>query len=254
MKLLYTFTFYLLFSLFVFIDQTHAQFEGEIHFEILERQGDNSSFENRALRLTVTRNRIFVDSDMSVNVMSGLNASGILVRNDLQDFVLMTGNNEGLKVAKSEMESVVGLIDRVQGRTTTQPEPFDWGQRVSQTGRTQQIHGYTAHEFRMNGDREGDVVYVWLADQIKINWGLLQEVWYSMGKTRFENEIPVEIVMNKTSFPLLVVVTRDGNVVFRAEAKKVDVTHFDRSKTEIPSGHKLLSFTELMMNFFRQQR
>lgn len=254
MKLLSTFTFYLIFSIFVFGDQANAQFEGEIHFDIFERQSDNSSFESRTLRLTVTKNRIFVDSDVSVNVMSGLNANAILVRNDLQDFVLMTGNNEGLKVAKSEMESVVGLIDRVQGRTAMQPEPFDWNQRVSQTGRTQQLHGYTAHEFRMSGDREGEDVYVWLSDQIKINWGLLQEVWYSMGKTRFENEIPVEIVMNKTSFPLLVEATKDGRVVFRAEANKVDAANFDRSKTEIPSGHRLLSFTDLMMNFFRQQR
>ena len=254
MKLLSTFTLTLLFSIFIFVDQAYAQFEGEIHFDIFEQQGDNSSLESRALRLTVTKDRIFVDSDMSVNVMSGLNANAILVRNDLQDFVLMTGNNEGLKVAKSEMESVVGLIDRVQGRTTMQPEPFDWAQRVTQTGRSQEIHGYTAHEFRMSGDREGEVVHVWLSDQIKINWGLLQEVWYSMGKTRFENEIPVEIVMNKTSFPLIVEATKDGRVVFRAEANKVDVANFDRSKTEIPSGHKLLSFTDLMMNFFRQQR
>ena len=254
MKLITIFILSVLFSMTAMVDSLFAQFEGEVHFEIIERHSSDQETETNELRMAFTRDRIFVESDVSMNVMSGLSTSGILVRNDLQDFILMTGNDEGLKVAKSELQSVVGLIDRVQGRASVQTKPFAWDQRVTETGRSQQIQGYNAYEFQMTGDREGEIVSVWLSDQIKIRWGLLQEVWYSMGKTRFENEIPVEIVMNNTSFPLLVEVARDGEVILSARASMIKTTNINRSLTEVPAGTKLLSFADLMMNFFRQQR
>lgn len=254
MKLRFLLLAVVLLSITAFIDHGFAQFEGEIRFEIVEQQRGNQAEGSNELRLTFTKDRIFIDSDESLNVMSGLSTSGILVRNDLQDFVLMTGHNEGLKIAKDELDGVAGLIDRVQSKSNMQMKPFAWDQRVSETGRTQQIHGYTTQQFLMRGDRDGEVISVWLTDQIKVNWGLLQEVWYSMGTTHFENEIPIEIVMNSTSFPLLVEVFIEDQQKFSASATMVENTNFDRSKTEVPSGHKLLSFTDLMMNFFRQQR
>lgn len=254
MKLRIFLLVFVLLSTTAFIDHGFAQFEGEIRFEISDLQREIQEEGIHELRLTFTKDRIFVDSDVSLNVMSGLSTSGILIRNDLQDFVLMTGQNEGLIIARSELDGVVGLIDRVQGRQNIQSAPFAWDQRVNETGRTQQIEGYTAKQFLMKGDRDGEVISVWLTDQIKINWGLLQEVWYSMGSSRFENEIPIEIVMNRTSFPLLVEVHVEDQMKFRASATMVENTNFDRSKTVVPSGHKLLSFSDLMMNFFRQQR
>ena len=254
MKLISIFTLSVLLSLATQVDSLFAQFEGEVRFEITEQRSNDREAETSGLRMAFANDRIFVASDVSLNVMSGLSTNGILVRNDLQDFVLMTGNGEGLKVAKSELQSVVGLIDRVQGPAVVQTEPFAWDQRVKETGRSQQIQGYTAHEFQVTGDRDGEIVSVWLSDQIKIKWGLLEEVWYSMGRTRFEKEIPIEIVMNNTSFPLLVEVSRDGQVVLNARASMILATNFDRSLTEVPADTKLLSFTDLMMNFFRQQR
>lgn len=254
MKLNTFFILSVLLSMTTVVDALFAQFEGEIHFEITEQRSDDREAEKSGLRMAFTKDRIFVDSDVSMNVMSGLSTSGILVRNDLQDFILLTGNNEGLKVAKSELQSVVGLIDRMQGNAPVQTEPFAWDQRVRATGRSKQIHGYTAYEYQLTGDREGELASIWLSDQIKIKWGLLQEVWYSMGSTRFENEIPIEIVMNNTSFPLHVEVIRDGQVVISAASTLIRTTNFNRSLTEVPSGTKLLGFTDLMMNFFRQQR
>jgi len=60
--------------------------------------------------------------------------------------------------------------------------------------------------------------------------------------------------MNSNSFPLLIEVFRDETVVMKAEALSVNRSGFDRSKTSVPSDFKLLGLTDLMMNFFRQQR
>lgn len=229
-----------------------AQFEGEIQFEMRE-QADESS-PKKEMRFVFTNDRIYIDSNVSLNVMSGLSTNGILVRNDMKDFILMTGNNEAIQIAKSEIESVMTMFDRLQGRSNVQPKPFAWDERVYETGESQIIHGYTTHQYIMREENDDNYISVWLTNEIKVNWGLLHESWYSTGQSRFENEIPIEMVMNHTSFPLLVEVFKNDVVKFSARSTSIDSRNFERSKTELPSGLKLIEFSEIMMNFFRQQR
>lgn len=234
------------------VQPASAQFEGEILYHLTNPSQEIQ--EANSMYLLFTKDRIYVDSSSDMNVMAGLRTNGILVRNDQQDFVLMMGNNEGLKVAKSELESMAAMINRIQGRSNVQPVPFPWDEKVIETNNRKDIHGYTVQQFILNGDNPGEFVSVWLTNQIKVNWGLLLEAWYSTGKKQFDNEIPIEMVMNKSSFPLLIEVYRDESIVFQAESITVNTRNLDRTKTEISPDLKLLSFTDMMMNFFRQQR
>jgi hypothetical protein len=232
-----------------------AQYQGEINFMIYNPANETGAGEAATMNLVFTRNRIFIDSNVSLNVMAGLSARGVLVRNDLQDFILITAENEGLKIAKSELENLVTIMNRIQGRPDTSQRPaFDWENKVSETGRTRTILGKQSYEFILKGDEDGEYITVWLTDQIKVNWGLLLDAWYSTGTTQFDHEIPIEMVMNSNSFPLLVEAHKNGEVVFRAQAISENSRNFNRSKTELSSGMKLLGVTDLMMNFFRQQR
>ncbi len=243
----------LIFALILSFGTERNLFEGEISYLI--QNPESPAGETARLSLTFNNNRIFVDSNVSMNVMAGLSARGVLVRNDLQDFILITDEKEGLKVAKSELENLVALMNRMQGRQeVVERKPFPWDEKVTETGQTRQIHGYTSHEFRLKGDSENEYISVWLTDRIKVNWGVLLDAWYSTGTLQFDHEIPVEMVMNSNSFPLLIEVFRDETVVMKAEALSVNRSGFDRSKTSVPSDFKLLGLTDLMMNFFRQQR
>ncbi len=229
-----------------------AQFEGEILYHMVDPSDENG--DSSSMVLMFTKDRIFVNSSNDVNVMAGLSTSGILVRNDYQDFVLTMDNNEGLQIARSELESLSSMLDRLQGRTDVQQTPFPWDDKVVETDNIKEIQGYTAQQFILNGDSADEYVSIWLTDQIQVNWGLLLDAWNSTGKHQFDNEIPIEIVMNHSSFPLLVEVYRENEIVFLAESVSINTDQFDRSKVEISSDMKLLSFTDLMMNFFRQQR
>lgn len=229
-----------------------AQFEGEINFLIHNPQ-EPADVTN--LDLTFTKNRIFIGSSSSMDVMTGLSTNGILVRNDHQDFVFMTGQNEALKIAKTDIDALVNLINRVQGRSNATPsDNFDWEQKVIETGNTRTINGYSASEFVLKRENENEYVSVWLTDAIKVDWGLLNEAWHTTGSKQVGEEIPIELVMNRNSFPLLVEAYQEGQPVFRAESVSVNNRNFDRSKTEISSDTKLLGFTDLMMNMFRQRR
>jgi hypothetical protein len=232
-----------------------TQYQGEIYFMVYNPASETNAGEAATMNLVFTTNRIFIDSNVSMNVLAGLSARGVLVRNDMQDFILITAENEGLKVAKTELESLVALMNRVQGRPDiTQRPAFDWENKVTETGRARIILGKQSYEYILKGDEDGDYITVWLTDQIKVNWGLLLDAWYSTGTMQFDHEIPIEMVMNNSSFPLLVEAYKNGEVVFRAQAVSENSRNFNRSKTELSSGMKLLGLTELMMNFFRQQR
>ncbi len=230
-----------------------AQFEGQVQYRILNVDGGET--EQTDLNLVFTPDRIFIGSSSSLDVMSGLSTNGILVRNDMQDFVFNTGDDEAFKIAKYDIDRLVDLMNRVSGRSDNdQKQSFDWDNRVEETGRTQQLHGYTVKEFVLKEDSADRHVSVWLTDQIKVRWGLLNDAWHTTGRKQLEEDLPVELIMNPNSFPLLIEGFNGNNRVFSAEAVSVNSRDFDRSLTELSPNIKLLGFSDLMMNMFRQRR
>ncbi len=230
----------------------HAQFEGQINFTI-QNPAENPQQETR-LSMTFTHDRIFFESNNDMDVMTGLSTRGVLVRNDHQDFIFMTGEDEAVKIEKKDIDNLANLLNRVSGRSAgSEKIAFDWENRVTETGNTRTIHGYTASEFVLQQKEENRSVSIWLTDEIKVNWGLLDEAWNTTGQKQLEEEIPIELIMNKNSFPLLIEAFEDNQRVLIASAESVS-RRVDRSKTELDSGTKLLGFGDLMMKMFRQRR
>lgn len=240
------------FILFVYPIAVSAQFSGVVNYDIYNPASPGGEVVN--VNMAFSENRIAMATNISMNLMAGLRARGVYVRHDLSDFVVVTGEDEGLKITKSELDNLVGMINQFQGRRpVTDQKPFDWDTRVRETGETKEIHGYRSIEFELDGEREGEVISVWLTDQIKVDWGLLLDAWSSVGATQFNQEIPIEILMNANSFPLLVEVNRGGRVIYRAESTRVSSPLADLSRVNVSPGLKLLGLSDLMMNFFRQQ-
>lgn len=249
---IHIFSFLILLS-FVISPSLYAQFEGEIGYRIF----NPAEIENqeKSLSLTFTKDRLFIQSDDDVDVMNGVSTNGILIRSDFQDFVLMTSPEEAVKVAKSDLDGLVSMMNRFRDSPEkTVNKPFEWDEKVTETGRTRTLNGYSAKEFTLMGGEDYDMITVWLTDEIKADWGLLMQTWYDTGVTELGESIPVELVMNKNSFPLLVEVIKENRIIFSAEATDVNNTTFDRSVTEVSESVKLLSFSDVMMNMFRQRK
>jgi len=230
-----------------------AQFEGQVQYRILNV--DSGVTEQTDLNMVFTTERIFIGSSSSLNVMSGLSTNGILVRNDEQDFVFNTAEDEAFKIAKYDIDRLVELLNRVSGKSENdQKQGFDWDNRVEETGRTQQLHGYTVKEFVLKEDSKDRHVSVWLTDEIKVRWGLLNDAWHTTGKKQLDQDLPVELIMNPNSFPLLIEGFNGDQRVFKAEALSVNSHDFDRSLTELSPNVNLLGLSDLMMSMFRQRR
>lgn len=223
-----------------------AQFEGVISFTLVDL---NKPMEQSRFELTASGQRLFIKSDNELNVMRGLDTNGLLVRSDLSDFVFMSKENTALKVKKSDIDGLITMLGMADKKNTGQN--FDWKNRIQTTGNKKELSGFDAEEFVLSGD-EGETVSIWLTEEIKINWGLLNDVWHSSGSGFFGEDIPIELVMNNNSFPMLVEFKKDGEVKARASVSSVSTSYFNKNILEIPSNAEMIGLTDLMMNMFRQ--
>jgi len=247
-KILFLLSITLLFTTTLF-----AQFEGEIKIEVQELT--EGSVESTNFSLTTTKDRIFIQADEPVDVMSGMHTDAILIRNDLQDFVFRTKPDEALKVSKDDLDGLVQLIKRFQGQQNqTEKEKFDWEHRVEETGDRMTILGYNTEEMRLKGDDPNQYVSIWLTDEIKVHWGLLLDFWYESGEDFADSDIPIELVMNRNSFPLHIEVVDYGETVYTASATEINTDSFDRSVVELSDSVRLIGFSDMMMNMLRNRR
>lgn len=233
------------------VSPAYSQFEGEITFN-LEQFGPAQP-EMTQFKFTAADDRIYIASQIDINVVTGLRSDGLLVRNDLQDFVFNTGQNQALKVNKSDLDGFMNLIDRFsdgsQSGSSAQP---GWENRIIETENSRQHLGYEVKEIRLLGDKVDQYVSIWLTEDIKVMWGIMTTVWNRAGNRFVDSELPVELIMNSNSFPLLVEVFNNGQLAARFESTNINTGNFDRTVVQLPQQKRLVGLTELMMNMFRQ--
>lgn len=242
----------LLFTFFLASPGAFAQFEGEIVFQLQQMEEGRTT--TSEFSITAADDRIYISSDRDLDVMSGLKSDGLLVRNDLKDFVFNTGENEALKVTKNDLDSLMDMIERFTGSSSSgEKTSFDWENRLVETGNKQEHLGYEVEEFRVKGDREDQYVSVWMTSDIKVMWGLLSDVWQRAGDRFSDSELPIQLVMNSNSFPLIIDVYDRGDNIVSFTSMRVETERFNRAVVELPEEKRLVGLSELMMNMFRQR-
>lgn len=251
-QIFYTFLLACSFHLIISLP-AYSQFEGEIQYHI--ENFTSQQPEQSAFTFTAADNRLFISSDQDVDVVSGLKANGLLIRNDQQDFIFNTDTDQSLKVSKDDLDGLMNMMERFSSSAKNgEAERFDWETGVEETGNRRSHLGYELEEFRLKGEDDGQFVSVWLTSDIKVKWGLMMDVWERAGTRFSDSELPIELIMNPNSFPLLIEVFNSGTLVYKVESTNVETQNFDRSVVELSDDKALMGLTELMMNMFRQRR
>jgi hypothetical protein len=248
-RITYLLPFFLVFSFLP--GQAAAQFEGEITFRAYEPERAENP--QRYLQFVATPERIYLSSNDRYKVFSGLDANGFLVRNDQNDFVFISGEDDALRISKEDVSSLANLIERVQGSAGT-GQQFDWDGRLQVTGETKTIAGHRTEQIKVFEEDSENYVSVWLTDEIKVNWGILENSWHHSLSKVVEMDLPIEVFMNRQSFPLQMEFYRNNTLETVVEATRVNRRSIDRRLVEIPEGVKLLGITDLMMNMMRDRR
>lgn len=232
-----------------------AQFQGQITFRLYSEDDKGKSTSD--VNLYATDQRIFIKGEESYSVSDGMfNASGLLVRNDKKDFIMLTGEQEALQFTKEELENMFNMFAMMDnsGSGETRKSKLDKG-NYKYTNKTKKILGYNCSQLMiMDEEKPGEYVSLWLTPEIDIEWGMLAEPWKNLpdDMSLTINDITQEF--KSRNFPLLVEAYKKGKTQTVMEVTKVNKSSVAKAMVEIPAGINLISLQQLMLKMMMQQR
>ncbi len=243
------FSFLLLFV--IHPEQVTAQFEGEITFRAYEPE--NTMQANRYLQFIATPQRIYLNSNMRYKVFTGMDADGFLVRNDLNDFIFISGESDALRISKDDVDGLSNLMQRMTGSAANNTQQFDWEGRFEETGEREIISGHRTEQFKVYEEDTNNYISVWLTDEVKVNWGILEETWHQSMSKLVDMDLPIEMIMNRNSFPLKIEYYKDNRLETVVEAVRVQRRPIDQALVDVPEGVKMMGIADLMMRMMRDR-
>lgn len=237
----------------MFSTTLHAQFEGQISMNVYSE--DDGEIEVNELNLYATADRIMIKGEENFDVMDKMSTDGLLIRNDLKDFVIMTGKNQALQVTKVEIEGLVEMLASWSGeseKSSSTSSKTDY----SFSDRTQTILGYeTAEMIVQDTENPEKHLSIWLAPDIDIDWGMMAERWNNMPESVDAeiNGVTQDVIFKGKNFPLLIEAV-DGNERTKLmEVSKVNKSSVAKAMVEIPSGVTLMSFKDYVFKMMMEQ-
>ncbi|WP_018127019.1 DUF4412 domain-containing protein [Balneola vulgaris] len=244
-RLVFSFSL-LLFSIFVSTSAI-AQFQGQITMNIYSE--DNGVPNTSELNMFVTAQRIFVKGENEVSLTEGVNSGGILIRNDMKDFIILMDDNDALQVTKSEIEGLFKMFSSMSGSSSSSNKRDRAG--FEYTGKTKSINGYETSELRIwnkSKDENGEYISVWLTPNVDINWGMLAQTWENLPEDADEavNQVSQEAIFKSKNFPMLIEVTSDEGTEVIMEVTNIYKTNLAKAMVEIPAGVNLIGVSDLM--------
>ncbi|SMO77482.1 DUF4412 domain-containing protein [Fodinibius sediminis] len=227
-----------------FTQPAAAQFEGEITYQSYDyTEGDEEKSD--MFKLFITPDRILLQGEKKYNFMESLKTEGVLVRLDSQDFVFLTGGNDALKIAKTDITSLMNMFG---GGTNGQPVEREYDVEQIRTGETQTIKGYQSEKFvfRDESNPEGNYSEVWMTKEIEVNWGMLAEPWGSSTEALVSDDFPMDLIFKEHYFPLRLEAYKEGTLTSALEVTDIEEAPIAASKVQVPSGIRVLSMQEYL--------
>lgn len=220
-----------------------AQFQGQITMMVYGE--DNGVPTTSELNLYATPNRIMLKGENAISFSEGaFDASGLLIRNDKKDFVVMMGKGEALQFTKEELEGVFSMVGMMAGGE--KDATVDSDTKIEYTNKTRTIGGFECTELLVTNTENEGSMSVWLTAGIDINWGMLSEPWKNVPENMKNSANQVTQEFKSKNFPMLVEVTEEGetNTVF--EVTNVNKSSIAKAMVEIPAGTNLIGIQEMI--------
>ena len=221
-----------------------AQFEGQVTMKIYSE--NNGVPETSEMNLYATANRIILKGDQVVSFTDDFDASGLLIRNDKKDFVVLMGENKALQFTKEELEGFFQMAG-MMGEKNGNPE-MDSDTDFRYTNRTRTISGYECTELLIENEENNNSVSIWLTSGIDINWGMLAEPWKNVPENMRESSSRLTQEFKSKNFPMLVEVNEKGGTETVFEVTNVNTSSIAKAMVEIPSGVNLIGLQELIFS------
>lgn len=197
--------------------------------------------------LYITPERIFIQSSEDVEIGGGMDAKGVLIRNDKDDMLIFKGNNKAMKLSKS---SIISFMKMAAGFAAQNNKNEDDNPDFSykKTGKTKMIDGYKSYQFIFTDKSETNQHSVlWMTKSLNINWGLLADIAVQ-AKQSFSSAkgLPTDIILKEGYFPVLGKQYENGKL---DKVFKFDITTTNKAKSHVnvPANVQVMGLRQFMM-------
>ena len=246
---LFAFTFALLIALSS--SAAYAQFEGQVTMNLFSY--DNGQPEVSELNLFATKDRIMIKGEENMELMGGISSGGLLIRNDMKDFVIMTESDKALQATKAGIESMVEMMFSWAGESESDSE----GPEVEYvfTDRQKTINGYETTEMIVkDAENPNKHISVWLTPGIDINWGMLAEPWKGMPKSMDKelNGMSQDVFFKGKNFPMMIESVEGEERTKVMEVRNINRSSIAKAMVEVPAGVQLISLQEFIFNMMME--
>lgn len=249
--------------------QAQQAFQGIIRYQIEEATGPEDRRVAGYAEIRSNAQRIWVQvlqesekgSDSGSATMSRTsptrNSEGaFLLRNDLRDVVLFTGESEAIRVSQSELAALLELVKTylLTGSSTQQANPGTGSDHVwIRTDEKKRIRGLQAVKWRGRNDDRGEVIDLWLSESYTFDWTFFSGQWRAITSLIDAEGFNVGFFFENGSVPLQADVYQSRALIYRVSAIQVDQEDLSAERLDVPAGVKLLSLSDLMMKMLMGQ-
>lgn len=236
----------MLFLSFMMVTMTaKAQFQGQVTMKMYGEESPGN-YEASEVNLYATASRIMLKGENAINFSdSDFDASGLLIRHDKKDFIVMMGESEALQFTKEELEGFFQMAGMMGGDESE--SDTDINNNFNYTGKEKKILGFDCTELKVTGNTDDTEVSIWLTSEIDINWGMLGEPWRNV-PVNMQNPVnQLTQEFKQSNFPMLVEMRDEEGVVKTIfEVTNVNESSIAKAMVEIPSGINLISLQEMI--------
>jgi len=188
-----------------------------------------------------------------MELMGGISSGGLLIRNDMKDFVIMTESDKALQATKAGIESMVEMMFSWAGESESDSE----GPEVEYvfTDRQKTINGYETTEMIVkDAENPNKHISVWLTPGIDINWGMLAEPWKGMPKSMDKelNGMSQDVFFKGKNFPMMIESVEGEERTKVMEVRNVNRSSIAKAMVEVPAGVQLISLQEFIFNMMME--
>lgn len=226
---------------------SQAQFEGTITYartNIDEKTRQEKK--NGEMELLISPQRILLKGLNNVTNMKLLGTEAtksVLVRQDKQDFVMMTDNARALKVSKQDLQNMSSFMSNFGGT-----QKNDNSLQIRSTDVTDKINGHTVKKYVLwSTENPLSRIDIWFTEELNVDWGMLSEKWLSDSGSMFVPSFIFDNVFKEHSIPLLIQHYNNDQLISEIESIRIKEGSITAQQTAMPEGLTLIGLQQYMM-------
>ncbi|MFU8861682.1 MAG: DUF4412 domain-containing protein [Cyclonatronaceae bacterium] len=225
-------------------------FEGTLVFRGYElNNGEMQESGSFTMVCNSERMRIYTDGEKtSTEMLPGVESDQILIRHDKKDFVIFTSETEALSITKTDIEGIFGMFKAFMNSDNQSQTAVEPSGELLKTGKSESFNGIRASQWIYTSD-DNEEVHLWMSENLKLNWGMFKEPWFSELSTDFSG--PFGKIIDEGYVPLKVEAYKDGELNMVLETEKVDRHKINNSDLDVPAGMQIKTLQQLMMEQFQ---